>query len=367
MNGARQVPAHTPATPGPAYFNLLTAVRGGAALAVVIFHLTNSIRADEGTQNAVFRWFAPFTKMGWFGVDIFFLISGYGLAAKLVHDQGLSGGAGVLAFARNRFWRIFPVYWACCLLAVGLALATTRFTHADWRAVFPDTTRDVLASLLLVEPFTGTIPLLPYVTWTLTCELVFYLVIMIGIIFRRPLNNPLLLGAAVALALLGMAGPLPVLGLVMSFWAQFACGLLVFCVVHSRAGQGPPARWAALAALAGLGLVAWLLHQPRITATVGVGLMFIAAWSVDERLCALRLVRGLAWCGQISYPLFLLHIPIGTRLMHLGGRWIQTDSVLFLLVLALALAGALAGALAVHRWVELPAHSLARRASLSVR
>ena len=304
---------------------------------------------------------------GWFGVDVFFLISGYGLAAKLVREPGLSGGASALAFAKNRLWRIFPVYWASCLLAVGLALAASRFTHADWRAVFPGTGQDVLASLLLLEPFTGTIPLLPHVSWTLTCELVFYLVVMIGIILRRPSNSALLLGAAVALALLGLSGPLPGLGLMISFWAQFACGLLVFCVVNSRARKTAPARRAALAALAGLGLAAWLLHQPRITTTAGVGGLFIAAWSADERLCALRPIRWLAWCGRISYPLFLLHIPIGTRLINLGRRWIQTDSVLFLLVLALAMAGAMAGALAVHRWVELPAQSLARRASLPVR
>ena len=354
-------PTAGPARPSPPYFDLLTALRGLAVLAVVLFHLCISFRTNVERPHTSFGWLLPVFNTGWFGVDVFFLISGYGLTAKLTGGRIHSGARGALSFAQNRAWRIFPVYWLCCVAVVALAYASSHFNHLDWRLEFPGDLRGVLASVLLIEPFTGTPPLLPIITWTLNCELGFYAIVMLGILVRPRVSDTVLVWTAVALAFAGMSGRMPVLGWLFAFWPQFACGLLVFAAVGQRFRGRAGAFRAAIGTLAIIGVAAWLDNQARLAATAGLGLLLIAVWPADELLCRQSPVRWLQWCGQISYPLFLLHVPVGSRVVNLCRRLVPANSVLFGLVIAGALLVSMGAALVVHHWFELPTQTLARR------
>lgn len=356
----------TPAVPDQAvsfYYNLLGALRGLAVLGVVFYHLSHAFRVQAEQPHASLGWLLPIFNGGWFGVDVFFLISGYGLAAKLAGDRRLTGINGARAFARNRFWRIYPVYWFCCLAVVLLAYAAHFFNQQDWRAAFPDDLGGVLASMLLIEPLTRTPPILPIVTWALSCEVGFYAVVLLGIMARPRPSDAILVSAATALAFVYLAGRMPMLGWLFAFWPQFACGLLLFAAVRQRQSHAPGAGLAALPALAALAVAAAVSFQWRITGTAAVGLLLVALKPFDQRLCRQPQLRWLAWCGSISFPLFLLHVPIGSCVMNLGRRALPAESAAFVLVIIAAVLAATMAAWAVHRWIERPTHVLAKRPS----
>ena len=66
------------------------------------------------------------------------------------------------------------------------------------------------------------------------------------------------------------------------------------------------------------------------------------------------------WLGAISYSLYLIHVPIGGRVINLGKRFIDHPWQEFLLSL-LALAICLVFATAYHKYVELPAMNWSRQ------
>jgi peptidoglycan/LPS O-acetylase OafA/YrhL len=95
----------------------LDGLRGIAILLVVVFH--------HGLLG-----------VGWVGVQLFFVLSGYLITKNLVHDKGLPTAAFFGRFYRRRTLRIFPVYFAyLALLAIGYA----RYgTPAELRTYWPN-------------------------------------------------------------------------------------------------------------------------------------------------------------------------------------------------------------------------------------
>jgi peptidoglycan/LPS O-acetylase OafA/YrhL len=77
-------------------------------------------------------------------------------------------------------------------------------------------------------------------------------------------------------------------------------------------------------------------------------------------IAAVRLPRmGLvAWLGAISYSLYLLHIPVGGRVINLATR--VSDSPLFeVLAVVSAYALAIGAAAVLYAWVENPSRRIA--------
>jgi len=71
-------------------------------------------------------------------------------------------------------------------------------------------------------------------------------------------------------------------------------------------------------------------------------------------------IAPLAWLGAISYSLYLLHVPIGHRVISLIISW-SGNGLIRIPVIMVALAASIAGAALLHRYVEQPALRLAAR------
>jgi peptidoglycan/LPS O-acetylase OafA/YrhL len=101
----------------------LDLLRFVAALFVVMFHLTYGFWAD-GRQSGemserTFHVYAPLGEhfaIGWIGVQIFFVISGFVIAYT-------ANGRSPMYFIRRRFLRLLPGIWVCSLLSVPFLLA----------------------------------------------------------------------------------------------------------------------------------------------------------------------------------------------------------------------------------------------------
>ena len=139
----------------------LDALRGFAALCVVFDH--GSTLMLEPVRDFLYRWL----DLGEYGVFVFFLISGYIIPASLERKGSVRG------FWTSRLFRLYPMY------AVALALAAVAYHagHGTIRGAEHQPVQSVLAWLLML-PNLLTGPNVPNVTWSLSYEMVFYLLLV---------------------------------------------------------------------------------------------------------------------------------------------------------------------------------------------
>ncbi len=138
----------------------LDALRGIAALAVVFDHLSPYLLAPIRTH--VYHWLDP----GEYGVFVFFIISGYIVPASLERK------GSVRTFWVSRLFRLYPLY----LLVVGAAVLLWVFGQGSLRGATADPANSVLAQLLMMGNVLAG-PNLPNVVWSLSYEMIFYLLL----------------------------------------------------------------------------------------------------------------------------------------------------------------------------------------------
>lgn len=136
----------------------LDALRGIAALMVVVFHFT------MGRTEAKHGF-----KLGTTGVDLFFIISGF------VIYMSLNKVKNSLDFVINRVSRLYPTYWACVTFTFVLISVFSIFKNGglgqiDFISYFGNMT--MVQFYLKVPDLDG-----PY--WTMIIEMIFYM----GILF----------------------------------------------------------------------------------------------------------------------------------------------------------------------------------------
>jgi peptidoglycan/LPS O-acetylase OafA/YrhL len=88
----------------------LDGLRGLAILLVVLYHATLFGEANASGQ----RWFSALPRIGWSGVDLFFVLSGFLITRVLRRNRGASNYFTV--FYTRRVARIFPLYYAVLAL-----------------------------------------------------------------------------------------------------------------------------------------------------------------------------------------------------------------------------------------------------------
>ena len=174
----------------------LDALRGFAALCVVFDHATYHVL--EPARNWVYQWFDP----GQYGVFVFFLVSGYIIPASLERKGSVKG------FWISRVFRLYPLYLIALAASVAGSANGWGTIHGAQR--HPLTTA---ASWLLMMPNVLSGPNVPNVVWTLSYEMVFYLVVAALFTWRahRPSG-----GYA-----LGLAGAAVALGGVLPMWSLY--------------------------------------------------------------------------------------------------------------------------------------------------
>lgn len=319
---------------GPQRLSQIDALRGIAAIAVVLFHFTTKF--DELYGHAA----APLLSVPWghLGVNLFFMISGFVIFMTLARTRTATD------FLVSRFSRLYPAYWA----AVGLTFAVVLLLGLPGKQV------SASAAALNLLMFHGLfrVPNVDGVYWTLLVELIFYawslLAFQLGLLkhIHRILWLALALRLSYFIALEGFdlkfSWTLSEL-LILPYIAWFACGIMVYRLTH-----GSDARRADLAVIAGavllIGVVgSWTLAALALAFT---GVLYLAA---SGRLPLLHFA-GLIWLGEISYTLYLLHENIGWALMlQMKAAGFGTNTSI-----ALALLASLALAWGLTRLVEKP-------------
>ena len=167
----------------------IQALRGIAAILVVFCHSEQYISAFLNVKVERFVG----NCFGGFGVDIFFVISGFIMVYICRNEFGQKNALGT--FLRRRILRIFPMYWITILIVLALIVPTGIYAYAlpvDKQCVVSSSV-DVFRNLLLIPSFSpkGECPIVG-VSWTLLFEMFFYYSFALLLIFHEKIYLPAL-------------------------------------------------------------------------------------------------------------------------------------------------------------------------------
>lgn len=302
----------------------LDGLRGIAILLVLVFHFT-ALTGPLAIFQVAFG-------IGWIGVDLFFVLSGFLITGILV--DSVDGPAYYRNFVVRRSLRIFPAYYIALLLACVLAywpgkiLWKDFFNHegGGWFAVYLGN----FYVLRLKNAWPHNAFLTPL--WSLQVEEQFYLTYpLLVAIFRRGSLKKVLL-AMIVIALLfrtavTLAWPDNLVAayiLMPSRMDALAMGGLVALAMREHAAWLHDRRVAWVTAVCTLafatlwwkvGSTSWptptrMFGYTLIDAAFTGILILLVVWKQPwlVRVCRNRV---LAWIGTISYGVYLLHMQAG--------------------------------------------------------
>lgn len=131
------------------------------AVILVIWCHAGQVLTDYGSNGL--------PGLGVFGIDIFFVISGFILSLSVIRKPGEPGFSNAWDFAKRRIIRIFPMYWIFLSLALlRMARAGHLFDHNYLTSIF-----------LLPDPRYPNDWLVFGLAWTLIFEIFFYYTIAV--------------------------------------------------------------------------------------------------------------------------------------------------------------------------------------------
>ncbi len=330
-------------------YRLLDAWRGFACLIVVLHHSGFVLFGTQGSggpwQVAVQNWVRVLYRRLDLGVPLFFVISGYCIAASM--DAHRQRGASSWRFLARRFWRIYPPYWAALLCFVVVVGA---LNGVGWRPIQVGshslhldrpgelTWAQWLGNVTLTETwrhhvFGGS----PYknltrISWTLCFEEQFYLVgFAVLLALPRRLFGALAVVSALIFAVVAAAFDagwfVDLEGIFPELWYQFAVGLAVYWrLVRAESAS---ARHAVDLGLVGLAVLGGMHANLAMMVVALFGLTLIALRPLDDRLTQARALAPFRACGDRCYSIYLIHLPVCTvgteALIQLGwtGFWVE--------------------------------------------
>ncbi|MFI9596358.1 acyltransferase family protein [Nonomuraea sp. NPDC052265] len=386
-----------PASPRTGRLAWLDALRGLAAMVVVFEHALEPLWPEA--RPLIKAVFDP----GWYGVLVFFLVSGY------IVPGSLERRGSVRAFWISRFFRLWPLFTVCVAGMLLLAALGWDSLHIWWDtrpAAMILAHASMLQNLLYV-------PNVANVLWTLSYEMAFYLLLTamftLGV-HRRGTATALGFAAAAVLGagllpvtLLSAGGAARMLTVVVAVTAVVAAGLAAMLYGGRRVrqagavavagtvllllavNQGYPGPWQGLfilatmfagttlhrveAGLLGRRHLVWVALIPPAGLWAardepGMQVAIVAAWLTFAAGTALRhraMPSWLTWLGLVSYSIYLLHPLLLESVEFFLPR--PSDVPLAVrLALLVAVCAALLGLCALTwRWVERPAQRLGRR------
>lgn len=107
-------------------FPLIDILRGFAALSVVVYHVIEHFQWATFPIEGPLLWF----RIGWMGVDLFFVISGFVIALSafsLIDKIGPSGFRR--PFMKRRIARIMPLHYLTCLVFLAFVIPASVLAH----------------------------------------------------------------------------------------------------------------------------------------------------------------------------------------------------------------------------------------------
>lgn len=299
-----------------------------------------------------------YSRLGWMGVILFFVISGFIMVA--VTGEGRFSPKD---FLRRRFIRIVPMYWGATLIAGALAL----FAPSLFKTTVYDTGQLALSLLFIPfhNPVSGGIHPLYKLGWTLNYEVFFYVCFALLAFLGAQARVIWLTVAFAALTAIGaILRPEPAIA---AFYTSFMP--LAFCAgawiglatLRGKITTLPRPAVYAVALIGLIGLVEGFAVDRGGLLEDGLAFIGLAAFASALVLLGLRFehalpkIRLLELIGDASYSIYLVHIyevailaGLAFKLLDPADLWAD-----YFIAAGSVVGGTLAG-IVVYRWVEMP-------------
>ena len=327
-----QLPAMEPRRISSVHIPALDGVRGLAILLVLVGHL---IALPPVGLTA--KLLGELARIGWIGVDLFFVLSGFLITGILVDSRDDRGY--FRSFYIRRALRIFPLYYVFLLGIFALALhlaphsrnAKALLSHEWWYWTYTVNALIARNGSWAVAPFNT------FHLWSLAVEEQFYLVwpLLVWVVPRRRLGavcaGAMVVSFAARLFLhLHGAAPVALYALTITHLDPIAIGALVAIAVRAPDGLARLRRWAPVVGAASAGaLIAIIVTAHGVSPSDTVPMQLVG-YPVVGLFCAALLITALAapagwvdrlvgrgwtlaplrYIGRRSYAIYLLHFPL---------------------------------------------------------
>jgi peptidoglycan/LPS O-acetylase OafA/YrhL len=312
-------------TAAPVRMPSLDMLRIVAALAVVAYHYLYRGAVEGGYLDVSYGVAGDAVSLGYLGVNLFFMISGFVIVWS-------AAGRDWVSFASGRIIRLYPAHVVAMTLTALVTLAWSTPPY-DVSAL------QYLANLTMLAPFFGQ-PFMDGAYWSIVLELIFYgwvTVALMAAVLPRRLEAFVIVWLAV-IALNSFVIDSRALGLVFltAYGACFAFGMMVWRIWS--AGATPLRLVAGIAAFA-MTFVSAERQRLLVLEDYGVAssattvafanlllaAIFLAAIAYGRSGTTARWATFAAIAGGVSYPLYLVHQHAGFIVINATapsiGKW----------------------------------------------
>lgn len=311
----------------------LQSLRGVAAILVMLFHYRFYLRGDDVSGTTI--WDALF---GWgiIGVDIFFIISGFIMVYTTQHYN--TGYSSVKRFLLNRAIRIIPLYYFGLIVAFLFGGAMSTFHY-------PEKVQNLLSALTFTVYKTSVTPHyiddggMYNIRWTLNYEVYFYVAFALCLMMKHRIITLICWGGLMTCIIPALAGFQPTLSvqgytfqtptiafitnpLVLEFLIGAFAGYIYIQFKQRVTSVKLPIISSVIAffllCYIVFGIYSRAIIALNLGSTIVLGL-FILALTLGEPILRSYIPRSLAYVGNISFSLYLLHNPLGIAVMKQMG------------------------------------------------
>ncbi|MEM9582616.1 MAG: acyltransferase [Pseudomonadota bacterium] len=288
--------------------DFVSGLRAVAAIMVMMIH-TGGFR-DLGWLGA------NMTKVGGYGVQMFFVISGFSIAISYASSPSYT------TYLIRRLARILPLYFAVILLALAL-MGSGLIEINRWAAYFgvPIDTYNIVMHFTLLS-------ILDYrvanaiigVEWSIPIEVFWYLVLPLFLHRIWGIKNALIFMTALILLAFATKIALDQLGSFRAArWFPTSYGPYFLMGVLCAAWRDKMGYWSGAVFWAGVALLwfALLAGLPYMRPVIGLATMLII---LGYRGSGILTSKPLLYLGTISYSVYLLHVIV-IQLLDLPDAW----------------------------------------------
>ena len=328
---------------------VLDHLRGLAAFLVFAVHFASLIPADV-VGDQILR----LTSCGMYGVEMFFAITGFVIPYSMYlrgHTFQQSG-----TFLLRRIARLEPPYLACIALIVCLnAITGWRVGAAALNPELQISAGQLLAHFGYLNAILG-FRWLNVVFWTLAIEFQFYLSCLVAAPLMFSRHTAVRVASLIAIAALGFLGtgvrnqnpPL------LPYWLPlFAMGMTTCCAFTRQLDRS-----VAVIVMTIVIAIALTVNGATSTAFAATPLAAIVLMNTRQPW---RVLRPVAWLGTISYSFYLLHLPIGQRMVGHLRRHVPANALGECITLGIVFVAVVGASYVFYRLIERPSQRLSQR------